>query len=501
MPNAETIPPDYILYVAWLKAQIDNKTIVGQPVTADSNKVILTGNPNEAALKPFGIDIDPSKIEINDLDGVLDIIKGGTGLSTIGTAGQLIRVDSLGTALEYFTANYGTVSSVALTMPSAFSVSGSPVTTSGTLAVTGAGTTGQYIRGDGTLANFPTSIGGGASINYYLNGSINQGVFGGNTYYQMSRNAIIGSAANFNINTNGYIAQFITDVNDPSQLNIPSGNWVFEMYFSSSSSGGSPNFYVELYKYDGVNFTLIASSSTSPEIINNGTSLDLYTTTLAVPTTNLALTDRLAMRVYVNNAGRTITLHTQDNTLCQVITTFTTGITAINGLTAQVQTFATGTSGTDFNIVSSGSTHTFNLPTASATNKGALSSADWSTFNGKQNAITLTTSGSSGASTFISDTLNIPNYTADGILPSQTGNSGKYLNTNGSTASWQSIPTYIRLNDNNTVTKYDYCGTALTGTAQSSPTWLIRRIDWSAITPVTLQATGAWSNRTSLIYT
>lgn len=46
------------------------------------------------------------------------------------------------------------VSSVALTMPSAFSVAGSPITSSGTFAVTGAGTTAQYIRGDGSLATF-----------------------------------------------------------------------------------------------------------------------------------------------------------------------------------------------------------------------------------------------------------------------------------------------------------------------------------------------------------
>ena len=58
-----------------------------------------------------------------------------------------------------------------------------------------------------------------------------------------------------------------------------------------------------------------------------------------------------------------------------------TGITTLNTLTALSQTFATGTSGTDFNISSATSTHTFNFPTASATNRGLLSSANWSNFN------------------------------------------------------------------------------------------------------------------------
>jgi hypothetical protein len=62
----------------------------------------------------------------------------------------------------------------------------------------------------------------------------------------------------------------------------------------------------------------------------------------------------------------------------------TGGITTLNTLTTVTQTFATGTTGTDFNISSATSTHTFNIPTASATNRGALSSADWSTFNSKQ---------------------------------------------------------------------------------------------------------------------
>jgi len=64
-----------------------------------------------------------------------------------------------------------------------------------------------------------------------------------------------------------------------------------------------------------------------------------------------------------------------------------TGMTALNGLSADVQTISTGTTGSDFNVVSSGSNHEFNIPTASATTRGALSSANWTTFNSKQAAL------------------------------------------------------------------------------------------------------------------
>lgn len=65
-----------------------------------------------------------------------------------------------------------------------------------------------------------------------------------------------------------------------------------------------------------------------------------------------------------------------------------TGMTALNGLTGAVQTLGTGTSGTDFAISSTGTTHTFNVPIASAVNTGKLSSTDWSTFNAKEPGIT-----------------------------------------------------------------------------------------------------------------
>jgi hypothetical protein len=280
------------------------------------------------------------------------------------------------------------VTSVGLSMPSAFTVTNSPVTTSGNISVVGAGSVSQYIRGDGSLADFPQGGGGGSSVNYYLNGSVSQGTIGGIAYTELSKVPILGTGTDFTINADGYIASFITDAGDPALLEIPAGNWNFETYLQASSAGGTPSFYIELYKVNsGGTATLIASNSATPELIAFGTSTTPYFSALAVPTTTLALTDRLALRYYVTHSGRTITLHTENNTLCQIITTFTTGLTALNGLTAQVQNFATGTSGSDFNISSSSSTHTFNLPTATSTIRGALSSTDWSTFNGKQNAL------------------------------------------------------------------------------------------------------------------
>lgn len=297
----------------------------------------------------------------------------------------------------------------------------------------GAGTVGQYIRGDGSLADFPATTGGGSSVSYYLNGSVSQGTIGGVAYKELNRTPVFGTGTDISINADGYIASFITDALDPNKLLIPGGNWNFETYFSASSSGGSPSFYVELYKYNGTTFTLLATSSSSPELIAFGTNLNPYFSTLAVPETVLALTDRLAVRFYVTHSGRTITLHTEDNHLCQVITTFTTGLTALNGLTSQVQFFAVGTSGTDFAISSASDTHTFNLPTASATNRGALSSADWSTFNGKQNALTLTTTGTSGAATLIGSTLNIPQYQAAGTYVTAVTASSPLASSGGTT--------------------------------------------------------------------
>ena len=92
------------------------------------------------------------------------------------------------------------------------------------------------------------------------------------------------------------------------------------------------------------------------------------------------------------------------------------------GSVTNVSALTLGTTGVDLSSSVANSTTTptitLNVPTASATNRGALSSADWTTFNNKQATITLTTTGTSGAATLVGATLNIPNYTNVGTVTS-----------------------------------------------------------------------------------
>jgi len=86
-------------------------------------------------------------------EGDYNINQLGDVTITSATNGQVLKYN--GTAWVN-AADASGLTSVGLAMPSAFTVSGSPLTSNGTITVTGAGTTSQYVRGDGSLAAFPS---------------------------------------------------------------------------------------------------------------------------------------------------------------------------------------------------------------------------------------------------------------------------------------------------------------------------------------------------------
>lgn len=264
-----------------------------------------------------------------------------------------------------------------------------------------------YVKGGTSTFAFRDSIGnvgggGGGGKIYYFNGGVNLGTFAGLTMYELGDTAVTSTAANFTRATTGNLANFITDVNRPGLLQIPAGVWTVDAYLSETGGGANhAQIWIEVEKWDGSTITTIATSPI--EEITNGSVIDLYTWAVSIPTTTLSVTDRIIIQFYITNTnGKTVTLYTQNGYVGEVHTTFTTGIGSLNGLTAPTQYFATGTSGTDFAISSSTATHTFNLPTASGTNRGALSSADWTTFNGKV--------GGSGTTNYVSK------FTASGTI-------------------------------------------------------------------------------------
>lgn len=132
-----------------------NITITGGSVSGITDLAVEDGGTGSSSASGarlnLGAAASGANSDITSITGLttaLSVAQGGTGATTASgaranllptyasNAGKVIAVNSGGTDVEYITPNPGTVTSISMTVPDVLSVSGSPITSSGTLAVT-----------------------------------------------------------------------------------------------------------------------------------------------------------------------------------------------------------------------------------------------------------------------------------------------------------------------------------------------------------------------------
>ena len=403
-----------------------------QMVLSENGRVLI-GSLTDSALAKLQVtgaiqqsSVVSSLLKTNSNGVIVSAVSGTDYVVPSSLSGYVLATRTLtinGTAYDLssdrsWTISSGTVTSVGLSMPSAFTVTNSPVTSSGTLTVVGAGTTSQYIRGDGTLATFPTLTGyvpyTGATAN------VNLGVYNLTNTGSVTTNSLTNTTTFINEQTSGvynyaagttainasatYIA-FVRSATQRFSLVYASGNLTYTM----PSSTGTIALTTDI-----VNQSITLSGDIS------GTGTTAITTAIGTNKVTNAMLAQIATGTFHGRVtaatGNVETLTgTQATTLLDVFSSTLKGLapasgggttnflradgtwaapaTGGTGTVTSVAALTLGTTGTDLSSsVANGTTTpviTLNVPTASATNRGALSSTDWSTFNGKESVLTF----------------------------------------------------------------------------------------------------------------
>ena len=369
---------------------------------------------------------------------VAGTVNFGAGAITFAVGDYVIYS---GTIWQRSSGATGTVTSVGITETGdALSITGSPITTSGTINIGFAGSAAQYVAGDGSLVTFPTLLSSDSLVKLvrnqsgatmtagtvvYISGAtgnkplISKALATGDSTSAQTYGLLQTDIAN---NADGYVV-VIGNVTSLDTSALTEGQ---QLYLSGTTAGTYTTtkpyapihlVYVGIvlrahptmgiigvkiqngYEMDELH-NVDAYLPNNNDILSYNTTTSLWehkqiATTLGytpIALTSLSATTPLS---YNNTTGAfTISQATTSANGYLSSTDWNTFNSKGSGSVTSVAALTLGTTGTDLSsTVANGTTTpviTLNVPTASATNRGALSSADWTTFNNKQPAIGYT---------------------------------------------------------------------------------------------------------------
>jgi predicted heme/steroid binding protein len=303
-------------------------------------------------------------------------------------------------------ANFITLASLSGTAPIVYS------NTTGAISITQAGTASNgylsstdwntFNNKQAALTN-PVLASGSWTSNYIpkINGT-----------YTLTNSLLYDGGSSIGVNTNAPYdsTQFKLDINGglliknasgvPAQLVLINGNPATggDNAFIVHSVGGifTAN-WAQLQTYYGASVAsgALRLQPTAGQILIGSTTASAFKVDI---TGTLKASGQLTLGSTITNGTYTYTLPGATGTLA--LTSQLTG-----GTVTSVAALTIGTTGTDLSSTVANSTTTpvitLNVPTASATNRGALSAADWTTFNNKQAALTNPVTGT-GTTNYIS---------------------------------------------------------------------------------------------------
>jgi hypothetical protein len=348
----------------------------------------------------------------HDLTGTIPVANGGTGATTLtgyvygnGTATMTASttvpstaITGLGTmstqnanavAITGGTVN-GTTIGATTASNAAFTYASTSSTTSTTPALSYNASNSSFVNG-ATVANSylqnimqNKSATAGASTNFAVSNDLGTD----STYYgEFGMNSSVFSAGTpadfFSLNNGVYYSGHDGD------LTYGSGNG-YKTYFAWGTTGQSAH-VINVTGAIGLNTNITGTTNfgTSGQVLTSGGSA--ATPTWTTPATG-TVTSVTGTAPVVSSGGATpaISMAAATTSVNGYLTStdWTTFNNKGSGTVTSVAAITLGTTGTDLSsTVATGTTTpviTLQVPTASASNRGALSSTDWSTFNGKQ---------------------------------------------------------------------------------------------------------------------